>query len=223
MITYKIINKFKTYMTNNNKINIKDKKIIFLGCGSIAKCCLYYLTYFFIFDYKNIIIIDKLEREKDYPVVKYYLRKKSIFLVKEVTEENYVEFFNSLQLKEKDIIIDLTTETDTLCFFKYCRLNNLFYINTASEQYFLKPINSIAIQHYNYDDIVRKTNHCNNVTTLIEYGMNPGLISSFVLKGIDDLANHFINVNCHNNSIDNELINYMGWGRCGWLMPIFRS
>ena len=110
MIKYKIINKFKTNKENKNKINIEDKKIIFLGCGSIAKCCLYYLSYFFIFDYKNIIIIDKLKREKDYPVVKYYLRKKSTFLVKEVTEENYVEFFNSLQLKEKDI--ELIKETE---------------------------------------------------------------------------------------------------------------
>jgi homospermidine synthase len=206
MIKYKIINKFKTNKENKNKINIEEKKIIFLGCGSIAKCCLYYLSYFFIFDYKNIIIIDKLKREKDYPVVKYYLRKKSTFLVKEVTEENYVEFFNSLQLKEKDIIIDLTTDTPSFCFFKYCRINNLFYINTSSEQSELTGINSIAVQHCNYFDIARKTNNCKNVTTIIEYGMNPGLISSFVLKGIDDIAVYFINKNNQNNSIDNELI-----------------
>jgi homospermidine synthase len=203
MMKYKVINKFITNQRNNNKIDITNKKIIFLGCGSIAKCCLYYFNYFFIFDYKNIIIIDKLKKEKNYPIVKYYLKKKSIFIEKEVTEKNYVEFFDLLQLKEKDIIVDLTTETPTLCFFKYCRLNNLFYINTASEQYFLRPINSVAVQHINYDDIVRKTNNCKNVTTLIEYGMNPGLISSFTLKGIDDIAKYFIN---KNNNVDKELI-----------------
>ncbi len=206
---YKIINKIKTNIINNNiinKINIEDKKIIFLGCGAVSKCCLYYFSNFFVFNFEKVIIIDKLEREKDFPVVKHYLKMKSTFLVKEITEDNYVEIFDSLKLKEKDIIIDLTTRTPTFCFFKYCRLNNLFYINTASEQYLLSNLNSIALQHNNYFDIVRKTNHCNNVTTIIEYGMNPGLVSSFVLKGIDDIALYFINNNYKNNKIDNELI-----------------
>lgn len=204
---FKVINKFITNQNNKNKINIIEKKIIFLGCGAVAKCCLYYFSYFFIFDYKKVIIIDKLQREKDFPVVKYYLRKKSTFLVREVNEDNYEEFFDSLKLKGKDIIIDLTTRTPSLCFLKYCRLNNLFYINTASEQYLLKGINSIAVQHCNYHDIARKTSMCDNVTTIIEYGMNPGLISSFVLKGIDDIAQYFINKNYKNNIIDNELVN----------------
>ena len=47
---YKIINKFITNEYNNNKIDITDKKIIFLGFGAVAKCCLYY---FFIFNRYN--------------------------------------------------------------------------------------------------------------------------------------------------------------------------
>ena len=205
-MSYKIINKYITNENNINKINIINKKIIFLGCGAVAKCCLYYLSYFFNFDYKKIVIVDKLQKEKEYPVIKYYLKKKSVFLVREINEDNYIDFFDSLKLNCKDIIIDLTTRTPSLCFFKYCRLNNLFYINTASEQYLLKNINSIAVQHCNYYDIARKTSLCDNVTTIIEYGMNPGLISSFVLKGIDDIAKYFINLNYKNNTIDNELI-----------------
>lgn len=76
----------------------------------------------------------------------------------------------------------------------------MFYINTDSYQDLLTGICSIAVKHCNYFDIARKTNNfdtlsglkCNNVTTLLEYGMNPGLISSFVLKGIDDIALYFI-------------------------------
>jgi len=205
-MSYKIINKFITNECNNNRIDITDKKIIFLGCGAVAKCCLYYFSYFFNFDYKKVIIVDKLQREKEFPVVKHYLRKKSIFLVREVNEDNYLEFFDSLKLRCKDIIIDLTTRTPSFCFFKYCRLNNLFYINTASEQVLLKDINSIAVQHCNYFDIARKTSMCDNVTTLVEFGMNPGLVSLFVLKGIDDIAQYFINKNYKNNTVDNELL-----------------
>ena len=176
-----------------SKVSIRDKKIVFLGCGAVAKACLYYFHHFFNFDYTNVVIIDMLQREREKPIVKHYLKNGSTFLNKEVTEDNYKEFLNSLQLKEKDIIIDLTTRTPSLCFFKYCRLHSIFYLNTASEQYLVNGINSIALQHWNYEDIERKTDYCDNITSLIEQGMNPGLISSFVLKGIDDIALHFIN------------------------------
>jgi homospermidine synthase len=178
-----------------SKISIRDKKIVFLGCGAVAKSCLYYFHHFFMFDYTNVVIIDMLQREREQPIVQQYLKNGSTFLNKEVTEDNYNEFLDSLQLKEKDIIIDLTTRTPSLCFFKYCRLHSIFYLNTASEQYLVNGINSIAIQHWNYEDIERKTDYCDNITSLIEQGMNPGLISSFVLKGIDDIALHFINKN----------------------------
>jgi homospermidine synthase len=207
---YKVINKFITNEYNNNKINITEKKIIFLGCGAVAKCCLYYFPYFFDFDYNKVIMIDKINKEKYYPVIKYYLKKNALFLNRKITENNCKEFLDALNLKEKDIIIDLTTRTPTLCIFKYCRLNNLFYINTASEQFLLKDINSIAIQHSNYFDIARKTSMCDSVTTLVEYGMNPGLISSFVLKGIDDIASYFIKKKYQNNCIDDELIELYG-------------
>jgi homospermidine synthase len=191
-----------------NKINIKDKKILFLGCGAVSKCCLSYLKQYFNFDYVNVIIVDKSSKEKDFPIVDHYLKQNSTFIVKEVDKNNYKDLFDSFQLKEKDIVIDLTTRTPTFEFFTYCRLNNLFYTNSSSEQSFAKDhrFESMILQHYNYMDIVRKTPHCNNVTTLIEYAINPGLISSFTLKGIDDIANYFINKNEMNNTIDEELI-----------------
>jgi homospermidine synthase len=192
--------------SSKNKVSIRDKKIIFLGCGAVAKVCLYYFSHFFNFDYTNVVIIDMLEREKDMPIVQRYLKNGSTFLNKEVTVDNYKEFFKSLQLRKKDIIIDLTTRTPSLCFFKYCRIHSIFYLNTASEQYFIDGFNSFAIQHWNYEDIERKTDYCDNVTSLIEQGMNPGLISSFVLKGIDDIALYFINKNNQENNVDSDLV-----------------
>lgn len=190
-----------------DKINIEDKKILFLGCGAVSKCCLSYLEKYFIFDYTKVIIVDKSSKEKDFPTVQHYIKNNSTFIVKEIDKNNYKELFDSFHLKEKDIVIDLTTRTPTFDFFIYCRLNNLFYINTASEESFLREsYNSVTLQHLNYYDIIRKTPFCKNVTTLIEYGMNPGLISSFTIKGIDDIAKYFINKNEMNNIIDEELI-----------------
>lgn len=191
-----------------NKINIQDKKILFLGCGAVSKCCLSYFKDYFIFDYTKVVIVDKSSKEKDFPSVDHYLKRNSRFIVKEIDKNNYKDLFDSFDLREKDIVIDLTTRTPTFEFFTYCRLNNLFYTNSSSEQSFAKDhrFESMILQHYNYMDIVRKTPHCNNVTTLIEYAINPGLISSFTLKGIDDIANYFIHKNEMNNTIDEELI-----------------
>jgi len=192
----------------NSKINIQDKKILFLGCGAVSKCCLSYFNSYFTFDYTKVIIVDKSSKEKDFPSVDHYLKRNSRFIVKEIDKNNYKDLFDSFDLREKDIVIDLTTRTPTFEFFTYCRLNNLFYTNSSSEQSFAKDrrFESMILQHYNYMDIVRKTPHCNNVTTLIEYAINPGLISSFTLKGIDDIANYFIHKNEMNNTIDEELI-----------------
>jgi homospermidine synthase len=192
-----------------NRINIEDKKILFLGCGAVSKCCLSYFNNYFIFDYTKVIIVDKSSKEKDFPSVDHYLKRNSRFIVKEIDKNNYKDLFDSFDLREKDIVIDLTTRTPTFEFFTYCRLNNLFYTNSSSEQSFAKDhrFESMILQHYNYMEIVRKTPHCNNVTTLIEYAINPGLISSFTLKGIDDIANYFIHKNEMNDTIDEELIN----------------
>lgn len=191
-----------------DKISIKDKKILFLGCGAVSKCCLSYLKNYFIFDYTKVIIVDKSSKEKEFPIVNDYLKEGSVFIVKEIDKSNYKTLFDSFYLREKDIVIDLTTRTPTFEFFTYCRLNNLFYTNSSSEQSFAKDhrFESMVLQHYNYMDIVRKTPHCKNVTTVIEYAINPGLISSFTLKGIDDIASYFISKNEMNNTIDEELI-----------------
>ena len=55
------------------KIDIKTKKIIILGVGGIGKCISHYLTKFFIYEPKNLYLIDKI---KDIDEDFYYDRLK---------------------------------------------------------------------------------------------------------------------------------------------------
>jgi homospermidine synthase len=200
-INYRIVNNNCNYIENNNiqsgagsrKINIKKSKIVFLGCGAVSKACLYYFDQFFDFKYDNIHIIEMVDSEKNFPSVIEVLKKGAHFHNETITYDNPEEIiFKKLSLSKNDIIIDLSTRTPTYIIFKLCRLNGIFYINTSIEDYYDESPASINQQQLHLFDIFNITKEYGNRTSLIEYGMNPGLISSFTKKGIMDMTNEVI-------------------------------
>ena len=89
-----------------NKINIEDKKILFLGCGAVSKCCLTYLDKYFIFDYTKVIIVDKSPKEKDFPTVQHYLEQNATFIVKEINKKNVSQQLSSeIECKHEKLVI----------------------------------------------------------------------------------------------------------------------
>lgn len=178
-----------------------SQKIIFLGCGAVAKCCIHYFEHFFEFNYNQMTIIDKQKQNFDYPTVKAVIAKGATALAFNITSKNLKYLFDKiLQINKYDLIIDLTTNTSTYKIFKECRLRGVLYINTSIEdEKGLKHTNkcptdnSILLQHVNLKSIVDKTPDTDNVTTIIEFGMNPGLISVFVKQGLVHLAKKVLN------------------------------
>jgi len=182
------------------KLLVKSKIIIF-GCGSVGKCCLYYLKNFFQFKNEQVYIIDKDDSVFSFPTVKQAIMDGVTSLHYTITRDNIVELLDKvLKIEKYDIIIDLTTNTPTYDIYKECRLRNILYINTSIEED--KELTSfdscptdggIFLQHMNLQMIADKTrDEANNVTSVIEFGMNPGLISVFVKQGIMDLAKNVI-------------------------------
>jgi len=175
-------------------IDLKTKKIVILGCGSTGKCVSYYLDKFFKFDYKNLYVVDKLKEEKDFPTMKELINLGAHYVNFEIKRDNLDKLFkDKIGLSKKDIIIDLTTRTPTYTIILHCRKNQYFYINTSIEsddKGWTENMcdDSIFQQHVNIMDVISKTAHYGNVTNIIEYGMNPGLISTFIIFGIKDLA-----------------------------------
>ena len=182
-----------------HKIKIdQSTKIVFLGCGSVSKCCLHYFMEFFQCDHSQITVIDKDKSTFLFPSVQLAIRKGVRAIHHEITRQNIAKMFdNILNLEAFDVVIDLTTNTPTYKLFKHCRMRKLLYINTSIEDddgilpERSSPINeSIFLQHINLQSIASKTEDTDsiNATTLIEFGMNPGLISVFVKRGILDIA-----------------------------------
>jgi|694.fasta_scaffold16096_8 homospermidine synthase len=187
-------------MTERVKLE-KNQKIIFLGCGSVAKCCIYYLNRFIKYKPEQVYIIDKDESTGKFPSVVEIVRYGAKFLHFELKRDNLQDLFDAkLKLKKDDIIIDLTTQTCTYYIFQECRMRNILYINTSIEDddiikdsIITCPVNNgIFLQHINLQVIADKTRDYGNTTALIEFGMNPGLISVFIKQGIMNLAKQVI-------------------------------
>ena len=199
------------------KLNVKNK-IIILGCGSVGKCCLHYLEAFFQFDNKQVFIVDKDDATFDFPAVKNAIKRGVTAIHFEITRNNVTDFLDrKLKVDRYDIIIDLTTNTPTYILFRECRLRNLLYINTSIEDdrgltsfEYCPTDGGIFLQHMNLKAIAEKTkDESKNVTSVVEFGMNPGLISVFVKQGIMNLAKQIIDYNKEKKKkTSDELIKY---------------
>jgi len=178
-------------------------KIIILGCGSIGKCCLYYLKDFFNIDYKNVYVIDKYISTSKFPSVQEAIKDGAHFIKFKITSKNIENLLTKIiKCNKNDLVIDLTTRTPTFKVFVICRQLNLHYINTSveDEEQSIK-INKNKIYPYTEDsywqvhmnllELAAKTKEC-KTTSIIEFGMNPGLISIMIKQGILDIAKYVI-------------------------------
>ena len=192
-------------------------KFIFLGCGAVSKCCIYYLPQFFKMDYSQVIIIDKDKNSFNFPTVKNTITKGAKTIHYTVTKHNIQTLLDKIiKVNEYDIVIDLTTNTPTYTILKECRIRKLLYINTSIEDD--EPLtitkncpinNSIFLQHINLLAITNKTsNNDDNITSIVEFGMNPGLISVFVKQGIINLTKNVLKYQIRNNSLNKQLLRF---------------
>lgn len=165
-----------------NKVDIKKKKIVFLGYGAVAKCVWNYFDNFFIYDKKRVFLIDKNKNAFYGPGLDGV--KKIILDVDATTFEELIDHVN---LKKGDIIIDLTTSTVTYYFIKKCLLLGYYYINTSIEDINDKMEGqSIDCQHERLKEICRNIKPTSTVLT--ECGQNPGLIQHYVLYALNQLS-----------------------------------
>jgi homospermidine synthase len=192
-------------------------KFIFLGCGAVSKCCIYYLPQFFKTTYNQVTIIDKDKNSFNFPTIKNAIKNGANHHIFNITRDNITTLLDKIiKVNKHDIVIDLTTNTPTYILLKECRIRKLLYINTSIEDD--EPLNinkncpidnSIFLQHINLLTIANKTsNNDDNITSIIEFGMNPGLISIFVKQGIINLTKLVLKHQIRNKSLNKQLLRY---------------
>jgi len=178
-----------------NKTDLKNKKIILIGIGGVGKCISYYLDKFFIFNYDNFYMIDKDETQCQFITIQNLLSKGAHFIHKNI-KSTYKSFFNEL-LNSGDIVIDCTARTPCIKWLRHLSNLNIYYVNTSIEEEEIKKApskkttvyeNSISKQHKQ----ILKLQETTKGRFLIEYGTNPGLITSFCYKALDDMYDYLV-------------------------------
>ena len=90
-----------------NKIDIRSRKIVFLGYGGVAKCVWNYFDYYFEYDVNKVYIIEKCAQALYGPKIDKIVT--SHIIIDSVSSTNFdkliVEHFD---ISHHDIIIDLT-------------------------------------------------------------------------------------------------------------------
>jgi|LakMenEpi03Aug12_release.lakeMendotaPanAssembly.Ray.scaffolds.fasta_scaffold00397_16 homospermidine synthase len=179
------------------KRDITGRRILLLGIGGVGKCIAYYLQTFFEFDNKDFFIVDKDDKQAEFVTIKELISKGVNFIHKEIGKD-YKKFFGDL-LSKDDIVIDCTARSPCIKWLKFLTKCEIFYINTSIESDVMTNnkgpyLNSISHQHKQIDKL--KTGLKGRF--LIEYGTNPGLITSFCYKALDDMAKYMNIYNVNN-------------------------
>ena len=175
-------------MNTIDKVNITNNKILFLGYGAVAKCVWNYFDNYFNYDIKNIYIIDK-SKEALYGPKLDIINKNNIF-IETVKSDNFDFIINKLNIKQNDIIIDLTFLSNTYYFINKCLLFGINYINTSIEDSNDEMLgSSIYIQQKTLAKIYTdfKKNNIVKSNILTEFGQNPGLIQHYILFALNHL------------------------------------
>ena len=164
------------------KINIKNKKILFLGYGAVAKCVWNYFNNYFVFSRKNVSLVDRTKNAFYGPNLQSVKK-----IVMHVDSTNFEDLMEGIGFQKGDVIIDLSTSTPTYYFIKMCFIKGYHYINTSIEDTSDKMLGqSIDSQQQTVAEIASlfDTNKSNILT---ECGQNPGLIQHYVLYALNEI------------------------------------
>ncbi|OGW94793.1 MAG: homospermidine synthase [Omnitrophica bacterium RIFCSPLOWO2_12_FULL_45_13] len=173
-------------------------KVLMIGYGSVAKCALPILLKHIDIPYKNITIIDFVDKRKE---LQPWIKKGIKYYQERITPINITQIL-SKHVSAGGLIIDIAWNIECLDMMSWCHDNKVLYINTSVEEWdpyanihkktpFQK---SLYYKQMQIRDMVSRWNG-DSTTAVIDHGANPGLISHFTKKGLIDIASKLIRDN----------------------------
>lgn len=175
----------------SKNVNI-SQNVFLLGYGAIGKCFTEILLK--NFPSINLIVWDMIEIPQEETRFKY--------IKKQILKENISSIIE--YLKRGDILVDLSTNIDVVETWTLCVEKGVMYLNTAMEEWedcedaisFPQTEQELYLtsELYRHDQVEQKDfwNPKEGATSVFEHGMNPGLISHFVKKGLLEAAEYFL-------------------------------
>ena len=168
------------------------QKLFIMGLGSVGKSFLNLVLKEKLFDIKDIYIIDRDSKSFSF----YTERGGDIKNCHNIDVNSLTRFEIFEMINEDDFLVDLVNGINNSRFTDECLSKGIHYISTCDDAWeeeehpdfqfnyntFQKHLTFFKVRQYDYKN--KNTN-----TSIIQFGMNPGLVSIFVKKALIDIVN----------------------------------
>jgi len=169
--------------------------ILILGCGAICSCVLPIILDEIDCDRSKITVLD-MDGSKQ-KLISSAISKGVKFVEFQITSDNLSQVL-SKYCRAGDFLVDLAWDIATIKELEWCRENGVLFLNTSLEvwspveNWFSNPHPSertVYSWHQALREVITPWKHDKNApTALYEHGANPGMVSYFVKKGLEDLS-----------------------------------
>lgn len=110
----------------------------------------------------------------------------SHFTLMKITKENINLFFSKLD--RGDFLFDFTIDVKNLDVLRFCLSHGIHYLSTADSSWNPDPTWMSDHQHYLEYLSIKTSTQPNLPTCVIEFGMNPGMVSCFAKKCLEEIV-----------------------------------
>ncbi|MFN8379785.1 MAG: saccharopine dehydrogenase NADP-binding domain-containing protein [Anaerolineae bacterium] len=166
-------------------------QVLVLGCGSVSRCLLPLLRRHIDMDFARLTVMDF---EDVRPFIADTLAAGARFVQHRITPENLANTLTQY-LGPGDLLIDLAWNIDTLELLQWCHDHNVLYLNTSVEVW--DPYNhleetppidrTLYVRHMALKRLIASWAEPGS-TAVVEHGANPGLVSHWARRGLEDLS-----------------------------------
>ncbi len=165
-------------------------KVLIIGYGAVARAALPMLFRYVKIPRRNVTIIDFIDKRKE---LSPWIKKGVKYFRKKIDPINLSKVL-STHVSSGGMIIDLAWNIDCLDIVRWAHDNKVLYINASVEEW--DPYSEIytksSIQKSLYNRYVKIVEMCsqwkNRITSVIDHGANPGLITHFTKRGLLDIG-----------------------------------
>ncbi len=174
-----------------------DGRLLIIGCGSVSQCAVPLVLKLIQMPPSKITIMDFVDNRSR---VKDALEQGVKYVIDRITPDNYPQLLGKYT-GPGDMIIDLAWNIDCLAMVKWCRDNQVIYVNTSVEEWnpYLDHERNDPTKYtlYSRHMVIREQlkkwgGNENMPTTIVDHGANPGLVSHFTKYALIDIANKIL-------------------------------
>ena len=167
-------------------------KLLIIGCGSVSQCAIPLVLKLIDMPPQHITIMDFADNRER---VKDALAKGVHYVLDRVAQENYTKLL-AKYAGPGDMIIDLAWNIECRAILKWCRDNQVLYVNTSVEEW--DPYKdsqrndptkyTLYARHMELRKMIERWGENQSTTAIVDHGANPGLVSHFTKHALVGIA-----------------------------------